>query len=357
MKKKLSLLLVIMTIAMLLLSCGGNPIDGIWKVDGGTIDFDDSNRITTNDFFAEEEDYIGTYEFITDENEDSILVLKTADYGTEEYVYEFKGTNLELSKDDELVMTLAKSQRREGGIRIFIGTLLGYAVNIIGDYAFAIIIFTILLKIVLLPISIGQTKSTVKMQKVQPIVNKINEKYKHDKQKAQQKTMELYQKAKINPLAGCLPLIVNMVLLISFFRVLLYPDVYIYYQGASIVDAHPSILEGSFLWIKNLSQPDLLAKLPLFSNIIPESMAGTIPGIMPILTSLVTLFSFNSMASTQPSQQNNAMMKSMKYMMPVMFLVLGSKYPAALMLYWTVSSIFQMIQQPVIKKLVDKEVA
>ena len=354
MKKRLSLVLIIAMMTMLLLSCAGNPLDGVWKnVEGGTIDFNDENQIQTNLFFGDEENLSGSYSTTSDDK----LIITSVKYGESEYDYEIKGTELILKQNDETIMTLEKSQRREGYIRMFIGTLLGFSVHLIGDYAIAIILFTILLKVVLLPISIKQTKSTVKMNKVAPIVKKINEKYKHDKQKAQQKTMELYSKAGISPLAGCLPLIINMVLLISFFRVLLYPEAYLYYKGAVITNTLPGILDGSFLWIKNLSEPDLLAKLPIFANIIPGSMANVIPGIMPILTSVVTLFSFNSMTPAQPGQENNVMMKSLKYMMPLMFLVLGSRYPASLMLYWTVSSVFQMIQQPVIKKLVDKEAA
>lgn len=352
MKRKLSLLLVIMMVSMLLISCSGNTLDGVWKSDLTTIDFNDSNQITTNRFFDEEVDALGTY--VT--NSENELVLSSPGFEEVTYTYDASATSLTLSQDGEIVEEFTKSERRSGVIRIFIGTLLGFSVNLIGDYAIAIILFTILLKVVLLPISINQTKSTAKMNKVQPIVAKINEKYKHDKAKAQQKTMELYQKAKINPLAGCLPLIINMVLLISFFRVLMYPDVFIYYQGQSIAVTHPHLLEGSFFWIKNLSEPDLLAKLPLFANIIPESMHASIPGIMPILTALVTLFSFNSMATPQANQQSNAMMKSFKYMMPLMFLFLGARYPASLMVYWTVSSVFQLVQQPIIKKLVDKEV-
>jgi len=339
---------------MVLFSCGSDPLEGVWKQGTTNIDFDDDGKVITNNFFNEDElDVTGLYEKVSD-NKVSI----TSSNGEKvEYNYEIKSSKLLLSQDGETKFEFAKSSRREGYIRMFIGFLLGFTVNLIGDYAIAIIVFTIFLKVVLLPISINQTKSSVKMQKVSPIVKKINEKYKHDKQKAQQKTMELYQKAKINPLAGCLPLIINMVLLISFFRVLLYPDVYIYHGGQSIIHLKEGILEGSFLWIKNLSEPDLLAKIPMFAKIIPESLHNNIPGIMPILTAAVTLFSFNSMTTAQPDQANNAMMKSFKYIMPLMFLMLGAKYPAALMVYWTVSSLFQMVQQPIIKKLVDKEVA
>jgi len=354
MKKKLGLLLIVLTMMLTLISCGSDPLDSIWKdyENGVSLDLYNNGSFESYNFFADEQKLIGTYVV----SEDGVMTLNSTDFGEQKYSYEADATKLVLSQNEAVYMELDKSERREGLIKIPIGYALGFTVNVIGDYAIAIILFTILLKVVLLPISINQTKSQVKMQKVQPIVNKINEKYKHDKQKAQQKTMELYQKAKINPMAGCLPLIINMVLLISFFRVLLYPDTYIYYNGGPI--SH-TLLSGSFLWIENLSNPDLLANIPLFANIVPENLHATIPGIMPILTALVTLFSFNSMSAgtTQQAEGSSAaMMKSMKYVMPLMFLMLGARYPGSLMLYWTVSSVFQMIQQPIIKKLVNKEV-
>ncbi|MBN2797312.1 MAG: membrane protein insertase YidC [Clostridia bacterium] len=343
---------------MLLISCGGNPIEGVWKVDNldpeaAIVYLRDNGELVTTHFFGDEVDLAGNYTTDSESN----IILNNETYGEASYFYKISGTTLSLIENDETVFEFTKSVERDGFIRKFIGSLLGITVKYINDYAIAIIVFTILLKVILLPISINQTKSTVKMNKVAPIVAKINEKYKHDKQKAQQKTMELYQKAKINPLAGCLPLIINMVLLIAFFRVLLYPDVFIYSDGQSIINANAGLLKGSFLWIENLSKPDLLANISFFGKIIPESAKNIVPGIMPILTAAVTVFSFNSMATPQQPGQNNAMMTSMKYMMPLMFLFLGAKYPASLMVYWTVSSVFQMIQQPIIKKLVDKEVA
>lgn len=356
MKKKLGLIFIVLTLMFTLISCGGNPLDAIWKdyEHGVSIDLLSNNAFESYNFFENEQKHTGTYSY---EEIDKVkyITFQSTEYGTQKFEYELEGLTIKFKKDGELFKVLDKSERREGMIKIPIGYALGFTVGLIGDYAIAIIIFTIFLKVILLPISISQIKSQTKMQKVQPIVAKINEKYKHDKQKAQQKTMELYQKAKINPMAGCLPLIINMVLLIAFFRVLMYPDTFIYSGGEPI--SH-TLLSGSFLWIENLTNPDLLANIPLFANIIPESAQGWVPGIMPIVTALVTLFSFNTMTtgSTDSQQQGAAMMKSMKYFMPLMFLMLGAKYPASLMVYWTVSSVFQMIQQPIIKKLVNKEV-
>jgi len=340
---------------MLLLSCGGgNALEGVWiNDDGVSIDFNDKNQIVTSNFFGDEANKGGSYTIT-----DSKVTLNSSVTDEDEvYVFEAGAKTLKLKQDDQTVMELRKSERRSGYIKMFLGTLLGFSVHLFGNYALAIILFTILLKVVLLPLSINQTKSSLKMQKLAPIVKKINEKYKHDKQKAQQKTMELYQKAGANPLAGCLPLIINMVLLFAFFRVLLYPEAFLYYGGESLMVTNPEWLTGSFLWVSNLSQPDLLANLPVVGNWIPKSLADNIPGIMPILTAAVTYFSMNSMTVQQPGQDNNPTMKMFKYFMPVMFLFLGATYPAALMLYWTISSVFQMVQQPIIKKLVDKEAA
>ncbi len=351
MRKKLSLFLVMMTVVLLLASCSSNPVSGVWKSETGTIDFVSDEKFVSDDFFDNEENEEGTYTFSSEEKK--VTIKRT---NSEEVVYSYKvsATGLTLSQREDVIYDLTKSSRREGMIKMPLGILLGFTVSLVKDYAIAVILFTIFLKLILLPISINQTKSTVKMGKVSPIVKKINEKYKHDKQKAQEKTMELYKKAKVNPLAGCLPMIINMVLLISFFQVLLNPEVFIIVDGESISN---SILHGSFLWIKDLSEPDLLVKLiPGLANIIPENYVNMIPGIMPILTAVVTLFSFNSLTAGQPEQANNSMMKGMKYMMPIMFLFMGARYPAALMVYWTVSSIIQMVQQPIIKKLVDKEV-
>lgn len=353
MKRKLGLLIIVLTLVLTLVSCSGSPLEGIWKdyENGVILDLFSNGSFESTNFYADEADHVGSY--VIEPN--NVIILKSPDYGESTFTYVQSATEITLSQNEVPFKTLDKSERRSGMIKVPIGVALGFTVNLIGDYAIAIILFTIVLKVVLLPISIKQTKSQIKMQKVQPIVNKINEKYKHDKQKAQQKTMELYQKAKINPLSGCLPLVLNMVLLISFFRVLLYPDTFIYHNGEPI--SH-TLLSGNFLWIENLTNPDLLANFSFFANIIPENLQGSIPGIMPILTSVVTLFSFNSMSAgaTQGNNQTNAMMKGMKYAMPLMFLVLGARYPAALMLYWTISSVFQMVQQPIIKRLVDKEV-
>ncbi len=351
MKKKIGLLLLIVMLSMVFVSCGSEPWEGVWKIsDGyGKLNLLSNGTFVSNDFFKNEKDNQGSY--IVNGN---TITFNSPAFNNQKYTYEVsKATEFKLFKDGNEVYSAVRSESRSGYFKIAIGVMLGFTINLIKDYALAIIVFTIILKLVLLPLSIKQTKSTIQMNKVQPIVAKINEKYKNDKQMAQQKTMELYKKAKINPLAGCLPMIVNMVLLIAFFRVLLYPDVFIYHKGVAV---DHQLLTGSFLWVENLSKPDLLVNIPIFKSIIPENWQMMVPGIMPIVTALVTLFSFNAMTGGAPSNpQSTAMMTSMKYFMPLMFLFLGAKYPASLMLYWTVSSVFQMIQQPLIKKMVEKK--
>ncbi len=351
MKKKIGLLLLIVMLSMVFVSCGSNPWEGVWKIsDGyGKLDLISNGTFISNDFFGNEKDNQGSY--IVNGN---TITFNSPAFDNQKYTYEIsKGAEFKLLKDGKVAYSAVRSEKRSGYIKIIVGLLLGFTVDVVKNYAIAIIIFTIILKLVLLPLSIKQMKSTVQMNKVQPIVAKINEKYKNDKAMAQQKTMELYKKAKINPLAGCLPMIINMVLLVAFFRVLQFPDVFIYNKGISV---DHKLLTESFLWVGNLSEPDLLINIPIFKSIIPESWQMLVPGIMPIVTALVTLFSFNAMTGGAPSNpQSTAMMTSMKYFMPLMFLFLGAKYPASLMLYWTVSSVFQMIQQPLIKKMVEKK--
>jgi YidC/Oxa1 family membrane protein insertase len=96
--------------------------------------------------------------------------------------------------------------------------------NVTTNYGLVIILLTIVVRIVLTPLTISQTKSMAKMQRLQPQLKEIQKKYKEDKQKIQQETMEFYKKHNVNPLAGCLPLILQMPVFFALFRVLREPS-------------------------------------------------------------------------------------------------------------------------------------
>ena len=197
-----------------------------------------------------------------------------------------------------------------------LGILLNFLYHTIGNYGISIIVFTLLIKLVLLPLMLQQTKSTKQMADMQPKLKEIQEKYKNDKEKLSQKQLELYKEYNINPLGGCLPLLIQMPIIFGLFAVLREPTKYI----ADPVFAQA--VNEAFLWIPNLSKPD--------------------PFVLPVLAAITTYFSMNS---TSTGTATNQTMKTMNMVFPVMILFWGRSFPAGLTLYWVVSNVFQMAQQ------------
>ncbi len=191
----------------------------------------------------------------------------------------------------------------------------------IPNYGIAIIIFALLMKVLLYPLSITQMKSARKMQLVAPLMNEIREKYKDDMQTQQQETMKLYSEYGINPAGGCLPLLLQMPFLYALYAVL---------------NLNIELRQAGFLpmWLTDLSVPDVILslpfKLPLF-NIDKFSGLALLMG--------ATLFIQQKQAVTDPRQ------KAMVYMMPVMLTLMFSTLPSGLNLYYFVFNIVAIGQQ------------
>lgn len=188
-----------------------------------------------------------------------------------------------------------------------------------GSYGWGLIAVTILIRVVMLPLMIKQTKSSKAMQAIQPEMKKLQEKYASKdaatQQKLQKETMELFQKYNVNPLAGCLPLIVQMPILIGFYHA---------------ISRTREIAEHSFLWF-DLGEAD-----PYY--------------ILPVVAGITTFIQQKiMMASTQSNPQMAAQMTMMLYIMPVMILIFAINFPAALSLYWVVGNIFMIVQTLIIK--------
>lgn len=183
-----------------------------------------------------------------------------------------------------------------------------------GNFGLAIIGLTILIKIVLLPLTIKQDKSMKKMKNLQPILENYKKLYGHDKALLNQKTMELYKEKKVNPAGGCLPLIVQLPILWALYGVLR--------AERGVVPAE------AFLWM-NLLKPD-----PLF--------------ILPILNGVVA-FVQQKLTGTD----SNPQMKQMMYIFPVMMIFISYKMPAGLQIYWLTSSFVGVLQQYFIMKKGD----
>ncbi len=198
------------------------------------------------------------------------------------------------------------------------------------NYGLAIILLTVLIKIALYPLSAKQMRSMVMMQQLAPKVKEIQEKYKgKDPQKMQKKVMELYQENKVNPMSGCLPLIVQLPILIALYRALLFFK-------------YPDPAYAGFLWISNLSHVYKFSEISdLFSAFVVLSL--------PVLAGVTTyLQSKMTMTTSDPTQ------RMMLYTMPVFIAYICMTVPAGLSLYWVVFNIMGIIQQYFVNKQIAK---
>ncbi|NLJ79044.1 MAG: YidC/Oxa1 family membrane protein insertase [Tissierellia bacterium] len=189
-------------------------------------------------------------------------------------------------------------------------------------YSLAIIITTILFKLILLPVSLHQSKSTAKMNELQPQIKKIQKKYKSDPQTQQAKLMELYKQNKYNPASGCIILLIQFPIIIAFFRVLREPITYVF-KDPNVYAA----LNKGFLWIPNLEQPD-----PILWG-------------LPLLAGLTTFLQTKLMAGSTPADPKvQSTQNTMNIILPFMIFWAARNFPSGLSLYWVVGNIFQVIQ-------------
>ena len=193
------------------------------------------------------------------------------------------------------------------------------------NYGLAIILLTILVRIVFWPITHKSTESMKKMQEIQPLVNAVREKYKDNAQKQQQEIMALYKEYKVNPLGGCLPTLIQIPVFIALFVVL-----------RSAIELRFS----SFLWVKDLSAPEnlLAGVLPIPLNILPIFMAVTMAWQQKLTPS----------AGADPNQQK------MMMFMPVMMLVLFYNFASGLALYWSTNQVLMIVQQLMMQRRKSK---
>lgn len=197
---------------------------------------------------------------------------------------------------------------------------MNFIYGFIGNYGLAIIIITLLTKLIFWPLTRKSYQSMKSMQKLQPHVKRIREKYKDDKQRMNQEIMQLYKTYKVNPAGGCLPMVVQIPVFIAFYKVL----------GSAIELRHAPFM----LWINDLSAPDRLA----IGFDIPYVGAG-----LPILTLLMGASMFLQQKMT-PTTGDPTQAKMM-LLMPVVFTVMFINFPAGLVLYWLVNNVFSIGQQ------------
>lgn len=220
------------------------------------------------------------------------------------------------------------------------GQLMLWLYNFIGDYGYAIVAFTLITKVILLPINIKQTQSTKRMNEMQPKMKALQEKYKNDKTKMNEKLMELYKEEKYNPASGCLPSLIQLPIVIALFNVLRYPVKYVFGTDA----AYAQIAKG-FLWMTDIGLVETKATL---------LMVGTFA--IPVLAIISGVTTYIQMKMISPSTKDPTQ-QSMTNMMPIMFAFITYTVPAGLAIYWIVGNIFTIIQQAVMlrNKTAEKE--
>ncbi|MBL7191950.1 membrane protein insertase YidC [bacterium] len=193
---------------------------------------------------------------------------------------------------------------------------------VIPNYGIVIIVFSILIKIILWPLTHKSFQSMKKMSKLQPLIKELKEKYKSDPQKMQKETMRLYKEHKVNPMGGCLPVLLQMPLLYSLFIVF-----------RSTIE----LREANFaFWINDLSLPDTIINLPFA---LP--LYGNHVTVLPILMGISTFFQ-SKMTITDPNQ------KMMLYFMPIFLTLMFNNFPAGLTLYYTLFNLLSMVHQRII---------
>ncbi|HJU85895.1 MAG TPA: membrane protein insertase YidC, partial [Gemmatimonadota bacterium] len=179
----------------------------------------------------------------------------------------------------------------------------------IPDYGLVLIVFGVLVRLVMWPLTTKSFRSIQAMQKIQPEIQRLRERYKNDPQRMQQETMRLYKEKKVNPLGGCLPNLIPMPILFALFFV---------FQGTIEFRGQP------FLWLPDLSQPD-----PWY--------------ILPLLMGL-TMFISSKLTQTDPK------MAAMTYVMPVVLTFVFLNLAAGLVLYYTVSNVLTFVQQWMLRR-------
>ena len=266
--------------------------------------------------------------------------------------------------------------------------------GVVGSYGLTIILFTLVIKLIILPLDIKQRKSMRAMQEIQPKIDAINKKYEKDPEKKSQKTMELYKKEKVNPMGGCLPMLIQMPILFAMFAVMRHIG------GEQAVAMYETVAAGgtyvpeSFLWITNIWQPDNIV-----ASIIPSlsELTGTLSAvknstilteevvtmvrnnydivmkpmfemyntgvangwaILPILAGASQYFTtwlMNGNKKGQPQTAQSQQNKMMNYMFPLMSVFFCWQYNAAFSIYWVTSNLYTIVTYVLFNMYFDKK--
>ena len=215
-------------------------------------------------------------------------------------------------------------------------SVLSYLYHLLGNFGLAIIGLTIVVKAIMYPLANKSYASMNRLRELQPKMKELQERFKDDKQAQQKAIMEMYQKEKVNPLGGCLPILLQIPVFFALYKVLF----------VTIEMRHQPFV----LWIKDLSAPDPLTPVNLF-GLLPFTPPAMIAiGILPIIMG-VTMY-LQQKLNPQPA---DPVQQKVFGLMPIIFTFILAPFAAGLVLYWTVNNVLSILQQWTLMKRHDKE--
>lgn len=195
---------------------------------------------------------------------------------------------------------------------------LNFLANLMHSAGLAVVVFTILVKTVLVPLTVQSLRSSKAMQELQPKIKELQKKYGKDRQRLSQATMQLYSEHRVNPMAGCLPMLIQIPIFFGLYRAIV-----------NLSNSDTGYWSGSFLWLQSLADADPYKILPI--------TAGVFQFIQTKMMRPV-----NQGKITDPQQ---AMMNQMMNFMPLMVIIFGWTFASGPVIYWATQSLFSVVQQ------------
>lgn len=210
--------------------------------------------------------------------------------------------------------------------------------SVVGDYGLAIILLTVIIRILLLPLTVKQTRSMYELQRIQPKIKELQDKYKNDKEKLQEETLKFYQENKVNPFGGCLPLLLQMPIFFALFRML------------GTTGTHPGLFPQ---YIESL--PEAAAQAASrFWIVLPDitmsaSQVYSTSGLVSALPYIVfvVLFGLSTLIPQLMQPGAQAQQRQMGILMGGMMLFFGWSVSAGVVLYWVTQGLLGVVQQVV----------
>ena len=215
-----------------------------------------------------------------------------------------------------------------GWLETILKEILNFFYRLIPNYGVGIILLTFLLKLLLHPITKKGMESTAKMTALTPKMDEIKARWPDNPTKQNEEMAELYKKEKINPMGGCLPMLLQFPILIGFYGLL---NKHFELRGAMFIPG----------WIPDLSRPDVVATLPFSLPFVGNELH-----LLPIFYTVSMIFSMKiTQSGSAGASGQQGMMKMMTYGMPIMFFFVLYNAPSGLILYWSVMNIISIVQQ------------